>query len=146
MGIDNLHKFLGPINHRSLFERRTKEMICFGGVLREYMNLVTFITANLLTRARNLLLWSRVSNLVRHCFLVTIVQRPLSYIRTIHMRYKLGQQVSGFDAGRWNQGRDKLMKSLILVKVSQSASLKKTPRDTDIMHLAEATKGDDIMA
>ena len=55
---------------------------------------------------------------------------------------QLGQQVSGFDAARWNQGRDKLMKALILAKFSQSASLKKTLCDTGTMHLAEATKGD----
>ena len=40
---------------------------------------------SIIARFENIL-WSRVSNMVRHRFLVTIVQRPLSYIQAIHMR------------------------------------------------------------
>ena len=54
----------------------------------------------------------------------------------------LGQHVNKFDVARWNQGRDSLMKALVLAKFSQNAQLKKILCDTGTMHLAEATKGD----
>ena len=55
----------------------------------------------------------------------------------------LGQHVTGCDAQRWNHGRDKLMKVLVLAKFSQNSTLKERLCDTGTMHLAEATKGDE---
>ena len=42
----------------------------------------------------------------------------------------LGQHVNKFDVARWNQGRDSLMKALVLSKFSQNAQLKKILCDT----------------
>ena len=42
MSIDNLQKLPEPINPRTLSEKRSKAMICFGGVLSEYHELSNF--------------------------------------------------------------------------------------------------------
>ena len=55
---------------------------------------------------------------------------------------QMGQQVTGFDAACWNQGKDQLMKALVMAKFSQNNNLKKTLCDTETRHLAEASRND----
>ena len=143
LSIDNLHKLPEPINPRSLSEKRTKGMICLGGILSEYHELSNYYNSKFTFKNQEftsveqgfqfgkatLFGDNRTASLILHS-------------SNLYEIKQLGQQVSGFDAARWNQGRDKLMKALILAKFSQSASWKKTLCDTDTMHLAEATKGD----
>ena len=144
MSIDNLQKLPEPINPRTLSEKRSKAMICFGGVLSEYHELSNFYR----------------SEFVYKNIKFNSVEQGFQYLKAMlfddgrtasliinskcpsEMKH-LGQHVTGFDAQRWNHGRDKLMKALVLAKFSQNSTLKERLCDTGTMHLAEATKGDE---
>ena len=143
MNFDDLHKLPGPINPRSLSERRSRDMLCFGGVLSEYHELSNFFNSEF--EYKNINFKSVEQGFQYSKAMLFGDDRTASLI--LHSKSPseskhLGQHVNKFDVARWNQGRDSLMKALVLSKFSQNAQLKKILCDTGTMHLAEATKGD----
>ena len=121
MSIDNLRKLPEPINPRILSEKRSKAMICFGGVLSEYQELSNLYRSEFVYK--NIKFNSVEQGFQYFKAMLFDDGRTASLI--IHSKCPsemkhLGQHVTGSDAQRWNHGRDKLMKALVFAKFSQN--------------------------
>ena len=142
-GIDDLHKLPVSIHPRTLSERRTKGILCFGGVLSEYHELSNYYKCEFVYKEVR---FTSVEQGYQFCKATLFGDD-----RTAHMILctncpseikLLGRAVSGFDATKWSEGREKLMKRLLHEKFAQNPVLKKMLCDTGTMHLAEATRSD----
>ena len=85
MNFDDLHKLPLPINPRSLSERRSRDMLCFGGVLN-IMNSVISSIVSLNTKTLSSSLWNKDFSIVKRCCLVMIVQHRLFYMPRVILR------------------------------------------------------------
>ena len=104
MNFDDLHKLPGPINPRSLSERRSRDMLCFGGVLSEYHELSNFFNSEF--EYKNIKFKSVEQGFQYSKAMLFGDDRTASLI--LHAKSPseskhLGQHVNKFDVARWNQ-------------------------------------------
>ena len=142
---DNLHGLPKCIHPRTLSERRSKGMLCFGGILSEYHELCNFFKCDIEYKG---VVYHSVEQAYQHnkavffgdhrsCSLILRSKCPTE-IKAI------GRTVVGFEAARWNGTREKLMREIIHQKFAQNPNLKQQLCDTGTIHLAEATRSDDF--
>ena len=140
---DNLHNLPVSIHPRTLSEKRSRGVLCFGGILSEYHEFSNFYRCDI--RYRNMRFTS-VEQAYQYIKAVYFNDNRSAYLilrnRCPTQIKMLGRNVSGFDQVRWNSEREPLMKRLIHEKFSQNPDLKQKLCDTGTMHLAEATKSD----
>ncbi len=141
--IFELHSLPTCINPRTLSERRSKGMLCFGGILSEYHEFSNFFMCKF--KYKNT--WfSSVEQAYQYMKAILFGDHRTACLilreqcpSTIK---RLGNSVTNFDATRWNGGRIQLMKDIIYQKFSQNPELKQKLCETGTMHLAEASKLD----
>ena len=139
----NLHSLPSNIHPRTLSEKRSKDLLCFGGILSEYHELSNFYKCNI--KFQNVK-FSSLEQCYQWCK-ATLFDDD----RTAHMIMKstspsemkqLGRNVSGFDAAKWNRGKEQLMRNLVHEKFSQNHHLLQKLCSTGTLHLAECTQSD----
>ena len=142
---DSLHGLPQSIHPRTLSERRSKGMLCFGGILSEYHELSNFFLC--VFKYRNISFTS-VEQAYQYSKALMFGDSRSAYLIlrcTSPTEIKsLGRNVTGFDSAKWNPGRKALMKKLVFEKFSQNALIKQKLCDTGTMHIAEATKSDEF--
>ena len=142
---DNLHSLPRPIHPRTLSERRSKGMLCFGGILSEYHELCNFYRCNIEYKGIS---YNSVEQAYQHSKAVFFGDHRASSLilrsRCPTEIKALGRAIVGFEATRWDGAREKLMLEIIHQKFAQNPELKQKLCDTGTIHLAEATRSDDF--
>ena len=141
--VNNLHKLPTCIHPRTLSEKRSKGILCFGGILSEYHEFSNFFKCGLTYKN---IKFNSVEQAYQYCKALLFGDDRTAYLilcAVCPTKIKLlGKGVSGFDAVRWNGGREKLMRQLVGLKFSQNPDLKQKLCETGTMHLAEANRSD----
>ena len=143
LSIDNLHKLPDAIHPQYLSERRSQGMLCFGGVLSDYHQLSNYYPCKFAYKGNK---FTSIEQAYQYCKAMLFNDERTAAL-ILHSNIpsdikQMGQQVTGFDAACWNQGRDQLMKALVMAKFFRNNNLKKTLCDTGTRHLAEASRND----
>ena len=138
-----MHKLPDAIHPQYLSERRSQGMLCFGGVLSDYHQLSNYYPCKFAYKGNK---FTSIEQAYQYCKAMLFNDERTATL-ILHSNIpsdikQMGQQVTGFDAACWNQGRDQLMKALVMAKFSQNNNLKKTLCDTGTRHLAEASRND----
>ena len=144
-GINSLHSLPSTIHPRTLSEKRSKGILCFGGVLSEYHEFSNYFKCAFMFKN---IRFSSIEQAYQYSKAVQFGDTRTAYL-ILHCQCPseikiLGRSVAGFNATQWNTGRETLMKKLVLEKFSQNPELKQRLCDTGTMHLAEATKSDNF--